>query len=86
MRHPGSTKTHTTTRRTRVRLPLATIEELDHLGGLHHLTRQDVLRRLLAAALSSDSPFSLVEASHIRAHAELTRLRSAELDVTGSRS
>jgi hypothetical protein len=67
------------TRRVRVRLPLATVEELDHLASLYHLTRQDILRLMLAAALTTDTPFSLTEPDRIRKHAELTRARSAEL-------
>jgi hypothetical protein len=67
------------TRRVRVRLPLATVEELDHLASLYHLTRQDILRLMLAAALTSDTPFWLSEPDRIRAHHELTRARSAEL-------
>ena len=88
MRHPLSTNPTGTgqrclNRRIRVRLPLATIEELDNLASLYHLTRQDILRRILAAALTSDTPLSLTEPDQIRAHAELTRARSAEL--AGSR-
>jgi hypothetical protein len=88
VRHPLSTNTTGTpqrcsTQRVRVRLPLATVEELDHLAGLYHLTRQEILRRILAAALTSDTPFAFAEPDRIRAHAELTRARSAEL--AGSR-
>lgn len=84
MRQPLSTNpTGTPTRRTRVRLPLSTIEELDHLASLYHLSREDILRRILAAALASDTPFALAEPDRIRAHAELTHARSAEL--AGSR-
>jgi hypothetical protein len=81
--NPSGTRTQCPTRRVRVRLPLATVEELDHLAGLYHLTRQDILRLMLAAALTSDTPFSLAEPDRIREHAELTRARSAEL--AGSR-
>jgi hypothetical protein len=71
------------TQRIRIRLPLATIEELDHLASLYHLTRQEILRRILAAALTSDTPFALADPDGIRAHAALTRVRSVEL--AGSR-
>jgi hypothetical protein len=88
VRHPFSTNPigspqRCPTRRIRVRLPLATVEELDHLASLYHLTRQDILRRILGAALTSDTPLSFTEPDRIRAHAELTRARSAEL--AGSR-
>ena len=88
MRQPLSTNHRASprrcpTRRVRTRLPLATIEELAHLASLYHLTRQDILRRILAAALTSDTPFLLAEPDRVRAHAELTRARSAEL--AGSR-
>lgn len=81
MRQPLSTNpaVRQLTRRVRVRLPLATIEELDHLASLYHLTRQGILRRVLAAALTSDTPFSLAEPDRLRAHAQLTHARSVEL-------
>jgi hypothetical protein len=84
VRHPLSTNSAGTpqrcaTQRIRVRVPLATVEELDHLASLYHLTRQEILWRILAAGLTSDTPFALAEPDRIRAHAELTRARSAEL-------
>ena len=81
--NPTASPRRCPTHRIRVRLPLATIEELDHLASLYHLTRQDILRRILAAALTSDTPLLLAEPDRVRAHAELTRARSAEL--AGSR-
>jgi hypothetical protein len=81
--NPTGTGQRCPMQRIRVRLPLATIEELDHLASLYHLTRQEILRRILAAALTSDTPFALSEPDRIRAHDELTRARSAEL--AGSR-
>jgi hypothetical protein len=70
------------THRIRVRLSLATIEELDHLAEVHHLTRQDVLRQILTAGLLSDTPLQAAGPAPIerlQAHGQLTYARSLEL-------
>ena len=87
MIHPLSTNPTTSprgcpTHRIRVRLPLATVEELDHLAALHHLTRQQVLRQILAAGLLSDTPLQPAgpaPAQRLHTHAQLTHIRSIEL-------
>ena len=87
MRHPLSTNPTGTpqrcpTQRIRVRLPLATIEELDHLAALHHVTRQQILRQILAAGLVSDTPLQPAgpaPAERLHTHAQLTHIRSIEL-------
>jgi hypothetical protein len=87
MRHPLSTNPAGTcqrcpTHRIRTRLPLATIEELDHLAALHHVTRQQILRQILAAGLVSDTPLQPAgpaPAQRLHAHAYLTHIRSIEL-------
>jgi hypothetical protein len=87
MRHPVSTTpngapTRRLTGRVRTRLPLATIEELDHLAEIYHLTRQQVLRQILTAALVSDAPLQPLgpEArERLSTHARLTYARSFEL-------
>ncbi len=87
MRHPSSTNPSGTphrcpTHRVRVRLPLATIEELDHLAALHHVTRQRILRQILAAGLVSDTPLrpaGPAPAERLHAHTRLTHIRSIEL-------
>ena len=87
MRHPISTNPTGTpqrcpTHRVRVRLPLATIEELDHLAALHHVTRQQILRQILAAGLVSDTPLrpaGPARAERLHAHSGLTLIRSIEL-------
>ena len=91
MRHPLSTNPTGTprrcpTHRIRVRLPLATVEELDHLAALHHVTRQQILRRILAAGLSAtrlcNPPGPTRRAAHT--HAQLTHIRSIELAAPGA--
>lgn len=87
MRHPVSsnptgTYQHCPTHRIRVRLPLSTIEELDHLAALHHVTRQQILRHILAAGLVSDTPLrpaGPAPAERLHAHTLLTHIRSIEL-------
>jgi hypothetical protein len=87
VRHPLSTNPIGTpqrcpSRRIRVRLPLATVEELDHFAALHHVTRQQVLRQILAAALVSDTPLQpagAAPAQRLHTHAQLTHIRSLEL-------
>ena len=77
------------TQRIRVRLPLATIEEIDYLAALHHVTRQQILRQILAAGLISDTPLrppGPASAERLHTHAQLTHARSIELAlVTESR-
>ena len=87
MRHPLSTNPTGTprrcpTRRIRVRLPLATVEELDLLAALHHVTRQQILRQILAAGLVSDTPLQpagRAPIERLNTHAQLTHIRSIEL-------
>ncbi len=80
--NPTSTRRGRASQRVRVRLPLATVEELDHLAALHHVTRQQILRQVLAAGLVSDTPLQPAGAApteRLHAHAQLTRARSTEL-------
>lgn len=80
--NPTASPRRCLTRRVRVRLPLATIEELDHLAALHHLTRQQILRQILAAGLLSDTPLQPAgpkPAERLHTHAQLTHIRSIEL-------
>jgi hypothetical protein len=85
MRHPVSISRHTRQcprLRIRIRLPLATVEELDYLAQLAHATRQQILRQLISAALVSDTPLrpdGPDPTSRLRTHAELTHARSLEL-------
>jgi hypothetical protein len=87
LRHPISTNPTSApqrcpTHRIRVRLPLATIEELDHLATIHHVTRQHILRQILAAGLISDTPLQPTgptPAQRLHTHAQLTHARSIEL-------
>jgi hypothetical protein len=87
MRHPLSTNPTGTpqrcpTHRIRVRLALATVEELDHLAELHHVTRQHILRQIIAAGLVSDTPHLPVgpdPVDRLAEHAYLTNRRSNEL-------
>ena len=63
-------------------MPLATVEELDHLARLTHTSRQHVLRRIITAALVTDQP--LQPDGHdaeqrLLCHARLTETRSVEL-------
>jgi len=87
VRHPISTNPTGTPQRcadhrVRVRLPLATIEELDHLAALHHVTRQQILRQILSAGLVSDTPLrpaGPAPTERLHAHTRLTHIRSTEL-------
>jgi hypothetical protein len=87
VRHPLSTNPtgfpeRCPTHRIRVRLPLATVEELDHLAALHHVTRQHILRQILAAGLVSDAPLQPTgpaPGERLHAHSQLTHIRSIEL-------
>ena len=89
MRHPLSSTLPANprrcpVRRVRVRLPLATVEEIDHLAALQHLTRQQIIRQLLAVALVSDTPLAPAgpaAAQRLATHAHITRLRSIALDA-----
>lgn len=69
-------------RQTSVELPLATIEELDNLAALNHLTRDEILRQIINAALLSDTPQLPADEDQVdrlAEHAHLTRHRSLEL-------
>jgi hypothetical protein len=93
MRHPLSTTPHGAasrhlTRRVRVRLPLATIEELDHLACLSHTSRQQILRQIINAALISDTPHRPTgpdPIDRLAEHSCLTHARSLELAAQSSR-
>lgn len=92
MRHPVSsshpTQPECPERRIRIRLPLATVEELDHLARLAHRTRQHVLRQLISAALVSDSPLrpdGPDATSRLNVHAQLTYARSRDGGRNGRR-
>jgi hypothetical protein len=88
MRQPVSSSRHTQQpqcpkQRIRIRLPLATVEELDYLARLAHTSRQQILRQLISAALVSDTPLrpnGPDPSNRLRTHAELTHARSLELD------
>jgi Ribbon-helix-helix protein, copG family len=43
-------------RRISLELPLATIEELDLLASRNHISREQILRQIINAALLSDTP------------------------------
>lgn len=87
MRQPVSSTSPTRqpncpTQRIRIRLPLATVEELDHLAQLGHSTRQQILRQLISAALVRDTPLrpdGPDPTSRLITHAQLTHARSVEL-------
>ncbi len=69
-------------RQTTVALPLATIEELDNLAALNHLTREEILRQIINAGLLSDTPQLPAgddPVDRLAEHAHLTRRRSLEL-------
>jgi hypothetical protein len=73
--------------RVRVRLPLATVEEIDRLAELTLNSRQGVLRQLITVALISDTPLQPSGPepyARLRLHAELTRIRSHELADPGA--
>lgn len=70
------------TRRIGVELPLATIEELDHLATNGHMSRQQILRQIINAALMSDTPHWPTGPDPVDRLAErayLTHRRSLEL-------
>jgi Ribbon-helix-helix protein, copG family len=69
-------------RRIGLELPLATIEELDLLVDLQHLSREQILRQIIKAALLSDAPHwptSPDPIGRLAEHAYLTLVRSYEL-------
>lgn len=83
--HHNGAATRCPTRRVRVRLALASIEELDYLAELHHLSRQDVLRRLIDVGLCSDTPLQPAGPNAIYClyvHTQLRNARSRELAIT----
>lgn len=70
------------TRTIAVELPLATIEELDHLATNGHVSRQEILGQIINAALMSDTPHWPTGPDPIDRLAErafLTHRRSLEL-------
>ncbi len=72
------------TRLIGVDLPLSTIEELDHLADLHHITRQQLLAQLINVSLLNDTPYLPAgpdPIDRLAEHAYLTHRRSLELAV-----
>jgi hypothetical protein len=70
------------TRGIAVELPLATVEELDHLATLAHVSRQEILRQIITAGLISDTPHLPTgpdPIGRLAEHAYLTHVRSQEL-------
>ncbi|MGH2874489.1 MAG: hypothetical protein ACRDL5_18775, partial [Solirubrobacteraceae bacterium] len=70
------------TRRIAVELPLATVEELDNLAAINHITRQELLGQIISAALLSDTPHlpaGEAPIERLAQHAYLTHRRSLEL-------
>ena len=65
---PDDLATVCPTRRIGIELPLATIEELDHLATLSHISRQETLRQILNAALLSDTPHWPIGSPQPRRH------------------
>jgi hypothetical protein len=76
LRHPCPNQ------RIGVELPLATIEELDQLAQLNHITRQELLKRLITTSLLNGAPH-LPDGDdpigRLAEHAYLTHRRSLEL-------
>jgi hypothetical protein len=69
-------------RRIAVELPLSTVEELDQLDGLNHITRQQLLVQLINASLLNDAPHlpsGPDPLGRLAEHAYLTHRRSLEL-------
>src|ERR1700733_10715462 len=63
-------------------LPLATIEELDLLAARYHISREQILRQIINAALLSDAPhwpLGPEPIGRLAEHAYLTVVRSYEL-------
>jgi hypothetical protein len=71
-----------------VELPLSTVEELDQLAGLNHITRQRLLVQLINASLLNDAPHlpsGPDPIDRLAEHAYLTHSRSIELAVARRR-
>jgi hypothetical protein len=71
-----------------VELPLSTVEELDQLAGLNHITRQRLLVQLINASLLNDAPHlpsGPDPIDRLAEHAYLTHCRSIELAVARRR-
>ena len=69
-------------------LPLSTVEELDQLAGLNHITRQRLLVQLINASLLNDAPHlpsGPDPIDRLAEHAYLTHRRSIELAVARRR-
>ena len=65
-----------------VELPLATVEELDHLAELHHLSRRQLLKQLITTSLLNDAPHLPAgedPAGRLAEHGYLTHRRSLEI-------
>ncbi|MGA2928440.1 MAG: hypothetical protein ABSG43_21090 [Solirubrobacteraceae bacterium] len=65
-------------------MPLSIVEELDHLAGLNHITRQQLLVQLINASLLNDTPHLPAgpdPIGRLAEHAYLTHRRSLELAV-----
>ena len=63
-------------------LPLATIEEIDLLAARYHISREQILRQIINAALLSDAPHWPAgpdPIGRLAEHAYLTVVRSYEL-------
>jgi hypothetical protein len=72
------------TRTIDIELPLATIEELDLLASLNHVTRRQLLGQVINASLLSDTPHLPAgedPVGRLAEHAHLTHRRSIELAV-----
>lgn len=75
---------HCPSRWVKVELPLSTIEELDQLAELTHITRQQLLVQLINASLLNDPPYRPAgpnPVGRLALHAHLTHRRSVELAV-----
>jgi hypothetical protein len=69
-------------RRIGLDLPLATIEEHDLLAARNHISREQILRQIIDAALLSDAPHwpsGPDPIDRLAEHAYLTLVRSYEL-------
>jgi Ribbon-helix-helix protein, copG family len=69
-------------RRIGLELPLATIEGLDLLADLQHLSREQILRQIINAALLNDTPHWPAgpdPIGRLAEHGYLTLVRSYEL-------
>jgi predicted transcriptional regulator len=80
--NPTSVQPPRPSQRIRIRLPLATVEELDHLARLTHTSRQHILRRIINAGLVTDQPLQPDgpdAEQRLHWHGRLTEARSLEL-------